>query len=39
MPAQAGFTTGGLLAIAAAIGVGGWLLFGRKKKQPASAAA
>jgi hypothetical protein len=34
-PIRAGFTTGGLLAIAAAVGVGGWLLFGRKKKQAA----
>lgn len=35
VPAQAGFSTGGLLALAAGIAVGGWLLFGRKKKQPA----
>ena len=38
-PAQAGFTTGGLLAIAAAVGIGGWLLFGRKKKQSSAATA
>lgn len=38
-PVRAGFTTGGLLAVAAAVGVGAWLVFGRKKKQPAPAAA
>jgi len=30
--AQAGFGTGGLLAAAAVLAVGGWLIFGRKKK-------
>jgi hypothetical protein len=30
--AQAGFGTGGLLAIVAVVAVGGWLVFGRKKK-------
>ncbi len=37
-PPRPGFTTGGLLAIAAAVGIGGWLLFGRKKKQVAATA-
>lgn len=34
-PAQAGFSTGGLLALAAAAAIGGWLLFGKKKPQAA----
>ena len=29
---QAGFGTGGLLAVVAVVAVGGWLIFGRKKK-------
>jgi len=37
---KAGIGVGGLLAIAAGVAVGGWLLFGRKKKKlPGQAAA
>ena len=37
---QAGIGVGGLLAIAAGVAVGGWLLFGKKKKKlPTPAAA
>lgn len=37
---KAGIGVGGLLAIAAGVAVGGWLLFGRKKKNlPGQAAA
>jgi hypothetical protein len=34
-PTAGGFSTAGLLGIAAAVAVGGWLLFGRKKPQAA----